>query len=460
MQWTPEHYQHRALEFGLSRTAAALFLKPGLGKTSVALTIIYALRKQAGVKKTLIVAPLRVCYQVWPREIAKWDHTKDLKSVILHGKGKTEENAAGPYDISIINPQGLEWFFSLPAKIVDQYDVLVVDESTMFKNGTSQRTKLIHREAGRFSYRYILTGTPMPRVLENVWSQVRILDGGQRLGRFVTHFRRQYMVDVAPRHATYSVWEAAPGAHDEVFAKISDIAITMSDADYVGAQPMRENVITVTMPASARKVYNQMANQAVADVKSGKVAAANAAGVVAKLQQVTAGFIYDEDRNATELHEAKLAALVELVDGLQGAPLLVGIKHRYEYDMIASALVKAGFPKPPYWGGGGSKDTQGDIDRWNAGKINVIVANPAAAGHGIDGLQERGTDVCFFSLQHDYELVEQLSRRVRRTGQKSPTVMHIIEAEESIDAEVRKVVTDRDNRQSRMFDVLKSLTKE
>lgn len=271
----------------------------------------------------------------------------------------------------------------------------------------------------------------MPRTLEDVFAQVYLLDGGERLGQYITHFRRRYMVDTAPPRVDWSAWVAAPGAREEVLAKISDICMSLPD-DHT--PPARENRIEITLPPQARRQYMTMEAELWAEIDAGIVTAANAGARTMKLRQLTAGFLYDGEQGHL-VHSAKFDALIDLIDELSGDPVLIGVQFRWEAEEIQRRIKRAFGDDVPYLGSGGlpAKQMPEMIRQWNAGDLRAVVAHPASAGHGIDELQVGGRHVCWFTHTYNYEEYDQLTRRIQRRGQKRDVMVHKLIATDTVD---------------------------
>lgn len=436
--------QQAALEFAVQRNAAGLLLPPGYGKTAISLADI-----QCSGAPALVICPLRPLYASWPKEARKWREFADMRVTILHGPKKEERLKAGA-DVYLVNPENFEWVL---AQNRLSFKSLYVDESSKFKNPQSQRFKLLRANLERFDVRRILTGSFMPNSIADVFSQTYILDGGERLGRYITHFRNMYMVDVAPRQAPYPNWVAAPGAYERVMEKISDICITMPDDR---APPVEFNRIEVELPGTVRKQYKQMEDQFFAELSAGVVTASNAGAKTMKLRQIASGFVYDGEA-AEWMHQAKVDALLDLVGELGGEPLLVAVQFRAEAEHLQAALRKVGISRVPYLGQGGLPASQMTemIRDWNAGKLPVVFAHPASAGHGIDEMQHGGRTVCWFSQTYNYEEFDQLNRRLRRRGQERLTRIHQIVASDTVDDVMIEITGAKGKRQVNFLDALR-----
>jgi SNF2 family DNA or RNA helicase len=457
IDWTPHPYQMRAIGDMLSKPGYGLFAEPGLGKTSTTLASFSVLKENGAAKAMLVVAPLRPMSIVWPGEIAKWTDFAGLKHVILHGPKKAErlnEKA----DVYVINYEGLAWLEQeLASRKQMPFDVLCLDESTKIKNTQTQRYKIMKRLRDRFSRVWILTGTPAPNGIENLFGQIFMLDGGERLGKYVTHFRREYFNE--ERFNGYSLWHPRRDTSERVQAKVADVTLALRAEDYLQMPRKIENFIKVELPTAARRVYNALEEEFFSEVGSGLVTAANAAAKGMKLRQIASGGVYgaksheiSADKVAHSVHSEKLDALVDLIEEQAGQPLLVAVAFQHEVDAIRAALDDASIP---YLGGGVSASKSAEIvSQWNAGAIPVLLAHPTSVAHGLN-LQAGGNAVCWFSLTWNLEEFDQFNARVWRQGQTKPVTFHYIVAVDTIDGDVLDALRHKARGQSALMNALK-----
>lgn len=448
--WTPHEYQMKALQSMVSLPGFGMFAEPGLGKTSTTLGAFSVLKDNGAARGLLVVAPLRPCYKVWPTEIAKWTDFAGLTCTILHGDKKDERLTGPAKDVYIINYEGLKWLEAATAKMKKlPFDVLCLDESTKIKNTQTQRFKICKRLRDRFSRVWELTGTPAPNGIENLFGQVYMLDGGQRLGRFVTHFRREYFIEDRQRGG-YSLWYPRSDTQARVQAKIADITLALQSADYLKMPRKIENRIEVDLPASAMRIYKGIEDDFFAELRSGVVTAANAAAKSMKLRQVTGGGVYGTE-GGTHVHDAKIEALADLIEEQEGQPLLVAVGFQHEVEAIRAAL---GY-KVPYLGGGVSiAESNRIVDDWNAGKLPVVLAHPTSVAHGLN-LQAGGNAVVFYTLTWNLEEFDQFIARVYRQGQTKPVTVHYIVAGDTIDDNVLTALRSKDRTQKALMNALK-----
>ena len=347
MKWCPHNYQKEALAFLLSNDKAGLFLDPGLGKTSITLTTLKILKYSRLVKGVLIIAPLRVVYNVWPNEIEKWDLSLDLDFTILHGKNK-EQNLNLTKDIYLINPEGLPWLHDtlLDRLSVDKtcnFDCLIIDESTKFKSRSTQRFKLLKHMLPLFKRRYILTGTPSPKNLLDLWSQVYIVDQGDSLDKSFFKFRKKFFI---PEGFRNNDWVLKPDAENDIHNIVSKVILDMSAKDYLTLPELTINNIDVVLPKKAMKLYKKMEHEFFIELDKVKINAQAASQAKLKCHQITNGNVYEDEevtldetakkqkRKVLHIHKAKIEALQELIEELNYKPLLVAYRFKHDLDAI------------------------------------------------------------------------------------------------------------------------------
>jgi len=456
--WIPHDYQKRGLKFMVEQACAGIFWDPGLGKSSVSFAAFKVLRAKNYVNRMLVIAPLRPCYSVWPQEAEKWKEFSDLKVAVLHGPHKLERLKDPTVDVHVINPEGLEWLFKTASRAspTDEWPwgMLVVDESTRFKHTRTKRFKTLKPWLKMFRRRYILTGTPAPNGLLDLFGQVFLLDGGHALGQFITHYKATYFDNPDKQGWT---WVPRHGAQQEIYKKLEPLVMRMSAEDYLKMPSLLTNEIVVELPPAARRVYDQMENLMVAQIGAKTITAANAAAVAGKCRQVAGGGVYSgvEGRVWEPIHEAKVDALEELVEELQGQPLLVA----YEFDHERERL-QTRFPGTPYIGGGVSVNDFRRIEQaWNRGELPLLFAQPQSVAHGLN-LFSGGHHIAFFTTTWNLEDHDQFIRRVYRQGQDKPVTVHYINAKDTIDEMVVKLLAKKDRTQKALLNALKIYTEE
>lgn len=479
--WQPHAYQKKAVKFLLEHAASALFLDPGLGKTSITLAAIKLLKQKKLLDKVLLIAPLRVCYSVWPKEVSKWTDFGGLKVAVLHGPRK-DEALKSDADVYVINPEGLGWLLQAKKTETAQgktktkvevdlrrfknlgFDTLVVDELSKFKHINTNRFKGLKLVLNTFRRRWGLTGSPASNGLLDLFGQCYILDQGRTLGSYISHYRMKYFV---PSHDGFS-WNIREGAEDEIYERINPLALRMAADDYLDMPALIENNIRVDLPSDVMAMYNQLEEDLIAKLDSKVIVASTAAAASMKCRQVANGGIYldhevqaliklpKSKREWVNLHTEKVDALADLIDELQGSPLLVAYDFEHDLDRLREKLGQ----DVPYIGGGVSAKRSAELEHlWNAGKLPVLLGHPQAMAHGLN-LQEMGNHVCWHSLTWDYELYDQFIRRVLRQGNKSKKVfVHHIMARGTVDDVVLAAVKSKRRGQNALFDALKKLRK-
>lgn len=464
MQYEPLPFQQKAISLVCEKPGSALLLDPGMGKTAIVLGAHCVLQHHQMIKATLVVVPLRPMYLTWPNEIKKWDQFKHLKVSIIHGTELQRLAAiAEPADVYLINPENIAWLVKVLQGSLAGFGttpgMLAVDESTRFKNGQSLRFKALKTILPLFPRRTILTGTPAPQGIEDLFAQMNIVDDGKRLGKFITHFRRLFMFSTPLRIGggrTIDEWHVRPGAAQMVAAAIADVSLRLQAEDYLTMPAISYNVIPVELPKSVRKVYKSMADDLVAAVGDQKLTAVTAAAATMKLRQITNGWAYNAE-GSVQVHTAKVEALADLVEEQQGTPLLVAVAFLHEVDAIRAAL-KDVLPKGtpiPYLGGGVARRIADDIvEEWNEGKLPVLLAHPTSVAHGLN-LQAGGHAVCWFGLTWNLEEHIQFNARVYRQGQTKPVVIHYLTAKDTVDETIAQALVDKSDLQSAILNRLK-----
>lgn len=395
----------------------------------------------------LVIAPLRPVYKVWPDEIEKWAEFEELTYTILHGPQKYE-NLDVDADIYIINPEGLLWLFNETTKrSMPKWEILLIDESTKFKDSTSKRYRLLKPHLINFSRRWILTGTPSPNGLEDLFGQIYVLDFGRSLGRYITHFRLNYL-----QRAGYNLYEWKPraGAFKEIVEKISPLIIQLSAEDYLKMPELIYHNVVVKLPKTAQEQYDAVYDDFISKFDSTTIVAANAAVAGIKCRQIANGAVYDAQRNVIPVHEEKLDALEDLIEELAGKPTLV----LYEFDHDKQRILSRMGDIPVLGAGMSRQLLESTVDRFNAGALPVLLGHPASMGHGLN-LQGSCHHVIWFGITWNLEFYDQAIARVYRQGQQSDhvTVYHII-AQGTLDEKVLRVLQQKDKTQQGLLKAL------
>lgn len=424
--WKPHAYQKKAIKFGLQNSCAGFLFDPGLGKTSIFLAIMKILKEKGMINKVLVIAPLRVCYLVWPPELDKWNDFKDLTYTILHGKDK-EKNLKKEVDIYLINPEGLPWLLGKPEFKKLGFDVLGVDESSKFKATNSKRFKLLRPHIPRFNRRYILTGSFAPNGLMDIFGQMYIVDAGQALGPYITHYRNKYFY---PTGFGGYEWKLQEGAEKAIQERIKPSTLRLDAEDHLKLPEFIVNRIDVELEGKAAAAYKEMEDELIAAIDNGDIVAVNAAVASGKCSQIANGGIYDEDGNSHFIHDLKARAVEDLLDELAGTPALVAYEYGHDLERLQGVIGR----NTPYIGGGVSPRRSAEIAAaWNSGEIPVLLGQPASIAHGLN-LQNAGNHVIWHSLTWNFEYYDQFNRRIRRQGSNHSKVFaHHIVARNTVD---------------------------
>lgn len=450
MEFKPHPYQQYAIEYIEEHPTAALFLECGLGKTAITLSALQSLMLDSfEVKRCLIVAPLRVARDTWPAEIEKWDHLKGLTFEVAVGDEKTRiaaiKNAMrNNTRIVIINRENVPWLIANTPWI---YDMVVLDELSSFKSSKALRFKALRKIRPRIERIVGLTGTPAPNGYMDLWAQFRILDQGERLGKFITHYREEYFtLDPFKKFADY---EIKPDSAKRINDKISDITVSMQAVEHLKMPELLKQQEVITMSDEEYGRYQELKRKKVLQLGDEKVTAKNAASLCGKLSQLANGAIYDEDGKILEVHARKLDALEELIEEANGKPTLVAYWFKHDYERIKKRIPGVREIK-----------TSEDIKDWNDKKIRVGLIHPASAGHGLN-LQQGGSYMIWFGLTWSLELYEQTNARLWRQGQKSQTVVikHII-AKGTVDEMIYEALINKHVTQSALMNAVRAQIEE
>lgn len=473
MRYVPHGGQRRAIQFCLSQKygRAAIWMDPGLGKTSTTYAVYAILKSKSLIKAMLVVAPLPVVHHVWPRERNKWDEFQHLTVKVLHGPRKSQR-LREPADVYLINYEGLTWLakeLNLLGWTGDAmpFDMIVFDEASKMKNPDTVRFKLMKDWVSMFKRVIELTGTPTTRSLEDVWAQIYLLDRGKALGQFVTWFRTRYFtagghITVAKMVDGIMVQKKVPtalypktDAKEQVYEAIKGLVIRMDAKDWIKMPQLMKTRITIDLPPKARELYDQAEDELVLELKKGTLRIANAGVAVGKCLQLANGAVYDDTGVVwEEVHSAKLDALEDLIDELAGKPLLVG----YWFDHDRERF-EARFPQYAVAGRYTKSKALGSIvDLWNAGELPVLFAQIGKVAYGLNLQEGPAQHMAFFSMVYDLEIYTQFLYRVWRQGQKHKRIIcHHILAEDTVDIAAIDTLKRKDTNQQALLDAIKSL---
>jgi len=444
MRYEPHEYQRYATDFILTHPVAAVFLEMGLGKSVITLTALFDLILDMFlIRKVLVIAPLRVARDTWPSEIRKWDHLSGLTFSVAIGS-ETERKTAlmQTADIYIINRENVDWLIT-KSGIPFDFDMVVIDELSSFKSHQAKRFKSLLKARPKVKRIVGLTGTPSSNGLMDLWAEFRLLDLGQRLGRYISHYRNAYFVPDKRNAEVIFSYKPLPGAEQQIYDRISDITISMKSCDYLKLPECVINEVPILMDDKEMAVYDQFREDMVAKLRDTEIDAANAAVLSGKLLQMANGAVYDEEKNSHLIHDRKLDALEDLIEGANGKSVLIAYWYQHDAERI-----KARFPVREI-------KTSKDIEDWNAGRISAAIIHPASAGHGLN-LQSGGSTLIWFGLTWSLELYQQTNARLHRQGQTDTVVIHHIIAKGTIDEQVMNALRKKEKTQDALIDAVRA----
>ena len=436
-------YQTEAAQFGLSTSMAYWMIDMGLGKTLITL-----ITQDNIDEPMLICAPLRPLYSTWPEEIEKWFPGKTF--LFLHGKDK-DFNYTQKADFYLINPEGFKWLESKMERLKPKFKHLAIDEGSMWKSATTARFKIMKRARSAFKSKFILSGTPSPQGLMDLWSQYYILDGGQRLGRSISKFRAQYFNMVLINNQ-FPEYKPKDGAMEAISLAVEDITFRLDAVDYIELPELTFNTINLTLPKPLMKLYKELEKDFVLEYGDLEVEAFNAAALSSKLRQFVQGGIYHgegTERTWEQLHTIRVEALKALIEE-SGQPILCAIQFKFELEMLRKA-----FGNVPYVGGGiTAKEGDATIKKWNRGEIPLLVCHPRALSHGAN-LQSGGSIILWYGLTWSLEQYLQLIKRLHRQGQTNGVVVHHFVMRDTIDTRVVKALMSKEKVQKAILDYMR-----
>ena len=455
MIFKPHAYQAHCIQKIIEIRKLGLFLDMGLGKTVTTLTAIKELKcYRFQVRKVLVIAPKKVAEGTWTKEKDKWDHTRMLRvSQVLGSQAKRIRALNTPADLYVINRENVCW-------LVDYYrnawpfDMVVVDESSSFKSHKSKRFKALASMGGHIGRMVELTGTPSPNGLNDLWSQVFLLDGGERLGKRYTQFRERYFDPGDRGNNVIYNYRAKPGSEESILEKISDICISMKAEDYLQLPDVTYHQVPVTLDARAEKAYREMERKMVLDLPEDEeqISVASAAALSNKLLQLANGALYDDGHGVHEVHGCKIEAFLELIESLQGKPALVFYNFQHDRERILGALGKSGLRIREL-------KTTDDEDAWNRREVDILLTHPASSAYGLN-LQQGGNHVVWFGLTWNYELYTQANKRLHRQGQEEKVIIHHLVCAGTRDEDVMKALERKEDVQECVMQSLKARIKK
>lgn len=447
MKYSPHNYQKYATDFIINHPVSAVLLEMGLGKSVISLSAINELMLDYfDVSRTLVIAPLRVANSTWPDEIKKWDHLKHLNYSVVIGSEKERLDALRkPAHIYLINRENVDWLIT-KSGIPWKFDMVVIDELSSFKSYQAKRFKSLLKVRPKIKRIVGLTGTPSSNGLMDLWAEFRLLDMGKRLGRYITYYRQNFFVPDKRNQQMIFSYKPKDGAEKKIYSLISDITISMKSKDFLKMPECVMNEVVVSLSDKEQKLYDSLKQDMVLSLEENEIDAINAAALSNKLLQMSNGAVYNDDKESIHIHDRKLDALEDLIEGANGKPVLVAywfkhdlerIKDRFDVREIKSAK---------------------DILDWNKGKIPVALIHPASAGHGLN-LQVGGSTLIWFGLTWSLELYQQTNARLYRQGQDSTVVIHHILTKGTIDEDVMKALKAKEKIQDALIDSVKARLK-
>ena len=443
MNFKPHDYQNYAIEYIKENPVTAVLLGLGMGKSVISLTAIADLLFDSfEVHKILIIGPLRVARDSWPMEISKWEHLQHLTYAVAVGPLAERKAAlARNADITIINRENIQW---LVESGNFDYDMVVIDELSSFKSHTSKRFKALMKVRPKVKRIVGLTGTPSSNGLMDLWAEFRLLDMGERLGKFITRYREAFFMPDKRNGQQVFSYKPRPDAEEEIYRRISDITISMKCTDHLNMPELISTQYEVVLSDDERKQYERLKSELVMTVSDGEITVPNAASLTNKLSQLANGAIYDDAKHIVEFHSRKLDALEDIIESANGNPLLVAYWFKHDLERIRKRFDVREIK------------TTKDIIDWNAGKIPVALIHPASAGHGLN-LQSGGSTLVWFGLTWSLELYQQTNARLWRQGQTAGTVViqHII-TKGTIDERILKALSKKELTQNALIDAVKA----
>ena len=443
MDFTPHEYQRHAIKWILEKPRCGLFLGMGLGKTVTTLTALdWLINADLSVTDVLVVAPKRVVTDTWATECEKWNHLHDLRVVPIVGTPKQRKEAvAREADIHLVSRDNIKWLVDFLGKKWS-YDALVLDELSSFKNPQAARFKALKKVAPRCDRVIGLTGTPAPNGYTDLWSQMYLLDSGDRLGKTLGDFRREYCTAIQfPSFTDYKVNTEKARLID---SRIADICMSMTADDYLKLPPVMYRTVKVALPDKAKKYYKEMLHTAVLEMGDDLIVGMTAATVLGKCLQIASGAVYSNEGDVYEIHEEKLDALEQIVEEAQGEPILLFYNFKFDLERL-----KLRFPQSRVL-----EDSE-DIKAWNNGKISLLMAHPASCGHGLN-LQRGGHIIVWYGLTWSLELYQQANARLNRQGQEKPVMIYHIVAKDTAEERVLQALNAKATTQNKLIECVKA----
>ncbi|KIR03790.1 DNA helicase, phage-associated [Lachnospiraceae bacterium TWA4] len=450
MKYKPHEYQVYVTNYIETHPVAAVFLDMGLGKTSITLTALnHLLFDSFDIHRVLVIAPLRVAKTTWSEEIEKWEHLRNLQFSIVVGTESERMSALKKVaDIYIINRENLQWLIE-KSNVPFDFDMIVIDELSSFKNHQSKRFKSLMRVRMKVKRIVGLTGTPSSNGLMDLFAEFKLLDMGVRLGRFIGQYRSTYFRPNQVNGPIVYNYKPLPNAEKLIYEKISDITISMKATEHLKMPELVSTKVLVSLSEKERKTYEELKNDLVLNLPEGEIIASSAASLTGKLSQMANGAVYSDEKQILTIHDRKLDVLEDLIEASNGKPVLVAYWFKHDLQRIINRLEQKGMTYQKL-------DTDVSIKSWNEGKIPVALIHPASAGHGLN-LQRGGSTLVWFGLTWSLELYQQTVARLYRQGQTQSTVsiIHIL-TKDTIDERIMKALAKKDTTQSALIDAVRA----
>lgn len=450
MKYIPHDYQTRAIDWCLNHHRCGLFLPMGAGKTVITLSAVSKLKELGEVNKVLIIAPVRVARSTWPAEIEKWDHTKHLTYTVIDGPEKNRLKALqNQSDIFIIGKEQVVWLCETVGKSWP-FDMVVVDELSTFKNPQAQRFKALKKQVNKFKRFIGLTGTPAPRRIPDLWSQMFLVDAGARLGKSIGSFRKTYLIP--ERTNGYIVYSYAlrDGAKEAIEEKISDVVMSLDQSEYCELPDLSFINVNITLSKTLKINYDKFKKELVLELDDNELTASNLGVLCGKLLQYTSGQIYTHDsfKPVETIHDEKIKALDDLLTSANGEPVIIYYYYKHEKERIMSLLKSKKLRVS-------CLDNEKDVERWNNHDLDVLLLHPASAGHGLN-LQAGGSVIVWYSLPNfNLELYQQANARLYRQGQTEKVRVYHLLVDDSIDVDMMYALEKKEVTQSTLLEALR-----
>lgn len=451
MKFVPHGYQQYGIDRIVSDPYVGLFLDMGLGKTVITLTAVNELKyNRWAVSRCLVIAPKKVAEATWSKEAEKWDHLRRLKIIPVLGSAKKRMQALDtPGDVWVINRENVPWLVDY-CRNLWPFDMVVLDESSSFKNSRSKRFRALKLVRSRIKRLVELTGTPAPNGLEDLWAQIYLLDSGERLGKTLSSYREAFFTqDYAHPGQQYRTYTPTQTAERQIKEAILDICVSMKAEDYLELPQYIEDVVPVALDTKAQKAYNELEKKMLLTVDEQTITATSAAVLNGKLLQLCSGAVYDENKAVVEIHDCKLEAFQEVVEQLHGEHALVFYWFQHERDRLMEVLSGMGLRVRVYQGAQDESD-------WNAGEIDILLAHPASCAYGLN-LQYGGRHEVWFGYPNwALELYQQANARLYRQGQEKPVISHLLVVQGGMDEAVVAALQDKGDAQEELMNALKA----